>query len=101
MLYSINIKEVEPADCEGQNNVPLHCSRKLWEAKSARVWRAIYTAYLNNRKGSTYLTYGDLKQSRQSLEMEVSDPRLEDDIGEWCKDLDGLGLLTFNAALIP
>ena len=101
MLYSVNIKKAQPADCKGQNNVPLHCSKRLWEAQSASAWREDYSVYLNSRKGGRALTYGDLKRSRQSQEMGAGDPMLEDDLGEWCKDLDGLGLLTFNAALMP
>ena len=47
------------------------------------------------------LTYGDLKRSRQSQESPVDDSKLEDELGEWCKDLDELGVFIFNAALMP
>ena len=101
MLYHVNIGADQPAVCSGQNSVPLPCSKELFEADSASAWRAKYTVYLDNRKGDRCLTYGDLKELRQSQEIAMDDSRIEHDLGEWCKDLDDFGMLIFNAALVP
>jgi len=101
MLYSVSIIENQPQDCSGQNNVPLPCSKELWEKKSASIWREKYRVYLDSRKGGMCLTFGDLKRLRQSQGMAADDLKLEEDLGEWCKDLENFGVLVFNAALMP
>ena len=100
MLYYVSIGQ-QPANCSGQNSVPLPCSKELFEAKSALAWRAKYGAYVDNKKGNGPITYGDLKRLRQSQSVEVDNSPLKQDLAEWCKDLDELGMLVFNAALMP
>lgn len=101
MLYNVNMEKHQPFDCSGQSSVPLPCSKELWEAKSAPAWRAKYSVYLETRKRDACLTYGDLKGLRQSQGRVADDSKLDNDLGEWCRNLDEFGTLVFNAALMP
>ncbi len=85
-----------PAGCSLLENIPLACSKLLWEADTEAKWEYEYKKYLSERKGSGLLTTRSLWESAK---LDVSSMEAEnlEDLSSWSKGADGFGAMLIMA----
>ena len=84
--------------CNGLLEVPLPCSRGMWEATTCSSWETEYRIYLATRNRRKILLYADLVDALH-LERNGMSKSLIGELDNWCANLDGLGTLVLMAAL--
>jgi len=62
-LLDLNMGQPKPQDCSAMDEVPLPCSKAIWEAETEVAWEKEYKEYLSSRKYGRMLTTGDLRRS--------------------------------------
>jgi hypothetical protein len=63
MLRDLNMGQPKPADCSSMDEIPLPCSKAIWEAETEVAWEKEYKQYLSTRNRGRMLTTGDLRKS--------------------------------------
>jgi len=64
MIRDLNIG-IEPSspDCFAMDDIPLPCSKAIWEAETEDAWEKEYKQYLSSRHCGKMLTIKDLRES--------------------------------------
>jgi hypothetical protein len=82
-------------------DVPLPCSRDLWEAMTNLEWTKQFQKQLFHRKLSRLLKVDDIRHMKSSsyefTTDKISDDGLMADLMDWCSDLDSFGTLIWTA----
>lgn len=64
MIRDLNIgTEPRSSDCSMMDDIPLPCSKAMWEADTEDAWEKEYKQYLSSRNYGNMLTVGDLRES--------------------------------------
>ena len=64
MLRDLSIgAETRSPDCSTMDEIPLPCSKAIWEAETEVAWEKEYKQYLSTRNCGRILTTGDLRKS--------------------------------------
>jgi hypothetical protein len=85
--------------CYAFDQVPLPCSKSLWEAETSSIWEDRYKAHLSARRRNVALKIGDLRQSlKATLEDKSSD--MVEDLSSWSAEVDGFGAVILNCSLL-
>ena len=85
-----------PDPCPTIENIPLPCSRKLWEAQTRTKWEEEYKNYLlTKRRSRPLLTKALLDSTNAKTGSMESD--LLDDLSRWSEEVDGYGSLLIMA----
>ena len=62
-LLDLNVGQPKPQDCSSLDEIPLPCSKTIWQAETQVAWEKEYKRYLSTRNCGRMLTTGDLRKS--------------------------------------
>jgi hypothetical protein len=96
LILDMSMGTFTSLNCSQLDQLPLPCSKTMWDAESKSAWEDEYKRYLSNIKGGRIFQCGDL---RQLCRMEVSS--LEHDtvagLSAWSKVVDDFGAMLLLA----
>lgn len=98
MLLDLNIGTPSPTDCSVMDQIPLPCSKSVWQAETEAAWEKEYKRYLSTKNCGRILTVGDLRQSN-NLDLNSLDTDIKGDLSEWAESVDSLGSLLLSGIL--
>ena len=90
MLLEMNIGVSPSRACRTLDEIPLPCTKTLWEATTGSEWETKYKSYLLSRKNGEIPKIGDLRAAQDSAPA-VLNKSLVDDLHFWSSDTDGFG----------
>jgi hypothetical protein len=104
LLLYINGQTPSRGRCPEFVDLPLPCTRELWQSSSDRDWKKRYNEENHSKamKGSRGLTMGNLFLLRQSLSrgenfLKTSTADLAKELAEWVEKVDDLSMLLWMA----
>ena len=99
-LLELIIGRVED-HCTGYYDLPLPCTRELWEVESTSEWSRRYKESLRRRKSSQVLNIQNFMSIQSSGSSRLAtDPDREAlvaDVATWCQGVDHYGILLWMA----
>jgi hypothetical protein len=92
-------------ECPEFYDIPLPCSRELWQPLSDIEWQSRYQAHVESSKpkGLQGLTFRDLltlKHVSGNNELSTGSADREDELSHWCETADELCMLLWMALTI-
>jgi hypothetical protein len=92
-------------ECEDFFDMPLPCSRKLWQPESDRDWKKLYQEdndkkRIRGRSGLTFRHLILLRRSSLYGEKMMDASEMADEIAEWCEKVDDLCMLLWIAVTV-
>ncbi len=81
-----------PTLCSELENIPLPCSKELWEAETKSGWESEYKKYLSSRSGVRIPKVGDLVHSNES-DVDSLELDMVNDLSDWSKAADSISSL--------
>ncbi len=94
-VLDFNVGKPAITTCREFDNIPLTCSKVMWEAETAAAWEVEYKRYLSTRKGKRMAKFGDLRRS-SNLEVNTMENDLKEDLSSWAKSIDGFGSMLLS-----
>jgi hypothetical protein len=90
MLLDMNIGVPTSPSCRTLDEIPLPCTKGLWEATTKTEWETKYRSLLSSRKSSEIPKIGDLRAAQDS-ESALLEKSLVDDLHFWSSNADSFG----------
>jgi hypothetical protein len=90
--------------CRGMTNVPLPCTRDLWEPVSDSKWARRYQNSISLQLGYETVSIGTIQSALflkgRNLETELRQDTSMEAISYWCERADELGTLVWMAIML-
>jgi hypothetical protein len=86
LILDMSMSTFNSLTCSQLDQLPLPCSRAMWEAESRSAWEDEYKKYLSNMKGGRMFQCGDLRQMRL-IEVSSLGGDVVDGLSAWSKGL--------------
>lgn len=105
LLLDVFNEDPDHMKCRGLENVPLPCTRDLWEPVPDSVWIRRYQNSMSLQKGYETMCLGTIQSSifllkGRSTEIESKQPDSYEAISHWCDEADELGTLVWMTIMV-
>lgn len=90
MLLDMNIGVPASTSCRTLDDIPLPCTKDIWEAATKKEWETKYKSHFSSRKSREMAKIGDLRAAQDSDSNIVERP-LADDLHLWSSNADSFG----------
>lgn len=96
-IINVEIGIPKSGTCWGFDEIPLPCSKDLWEAATESEWNMRYSIHKSAKKESHVLRVGDLRAAQQHNTAALSNKLRAVDLQVWSSTIDSFGALLMFA----
>ncbi|KAL7920989.1 hypothetical protein ACQKWADRAFT_296592 [Trichoderma austrokoningii] len=105
LLLDVFSEDPDHMKCRGLENVPLPCTRDLWEPVPDSVWIRRYQESMALQQGYETMCLGKIQSSifllnGRDAEMESQPSDSHEAVSRWCEEADELGTLVWMTILV-
>ncbi|KAF4635443.1 hypothetical protein G7Y89_g2655 [Cudoniella acicularis] len=98
VILDLRVDKYQQGSCSIMDQIPLPCSKYLWEAETILLWEQEFKKYLQKRKVGEVRTIGKLRASVNQNTNKL-DVGLVEDLGDWAAGIDSFGAMLLTGIM--